>query len=176
MPAQRGYAPSVTAGDQDWDRRTRHETETQRLDRNWASLIQELRVVQTGVQFLIGSLLLLPFQAGFATLSQPMRLLYLATVAAAMGATVFLVAPVAWHRILFRRHRLGNVVAAAHRCAMAGIALLGLALTGATTLVTQSVAGPVAGVVSGAVVAALFAVAWMLAPWRWRHAGERSDG
>lgn len=176
MPARRGYAPPVTAGDQNWDRQTRQETETQRLDRNWASLIQELRVVQTGVQFLIGALLILPFQAGFAILSQPMRLLYLATVAAAMGATVFLVAPVAWHRILFRRHRLGNVVAAAHRCAIAGIALLGLALTGATVLVTETVAGPVPGVVSGVVVAVLFAVAWVLAPWRWRKVGDRSDG
>ncbi|WP_433191744.1 DUF6328 family protein [Nocardia sp. CA-107356] len=166
----------MTAGDQNWDHQARQETETQRLDRNWASLIQELRVVQTGVQFLIGSLLLLPFQAGFATLSQPMRLVYLATVAAAMGATVFLVAPVSWHRILFRRHRLGNVVAAAHRCAMAGIALLGLALTGATILVMDTVAGPVAGVVSGVVVAALFATAWVLAPWRWRGVGDRADG
>jgi hypothetical protein len=175
MPARRGYAPSVTVGDRDWDRQARQETETQQLDRNWASLIQELRVVQTGVQFLIGALLILPFQPGFATLSEPMRLLYLGTVAAAMGATVFLVAPVSWHRILFRRHRLGNVVAAAHRCAIAGIVLLGLALTGATILVMDTVAGPVAGVLSGIVVAVLFAVAWVLAPWRWRGVRDESD-
>ena len=36
----------------------------QRLDRNWADLLQELRVVQTGVQLLTGFLLTLPFQAG----------------------------------------------------------------------------------------------------------------
>ncbi|SNY77130.1 hypothetical protein SAMN04244553_0927 [Nocardia amikacinitolerans] len=146
----------------------RDETELERLDRNWASLIQELRVVQTGVQFLIGALLLLPFQPEFAVVSQQMRTLYLVTVCAAFGATVFLVAPVSWHRILFRRHRLGNVVSAAHRCAMAGVALLGIALTGALVLVVDVVAGDVAGVVAGVAAALLFAAAWLIAPWRWR--------
>ncbi|MEV4126914.1 DUF6328 family protein [Nocardia sp. NPDC049707] len=166
----------MTFDDQEWDRTARQETETERLDRNWASLVQELRVVQTGVQFLISALLILPFQAGFTTLSQPMRLLYLGTVSAAMGATVFLVAPVSWHRILFRRHRLGNVVAAAHRCAIAGIALLGLALTGAMILVMDTVAGTIAGAVAGVAVATLFAVAWVVAPWRWRHGRHESGG
>ncbi len=165
----------MTIDDQRWDRNARHETETQRLDRNWTSLVQELRVVQTGVQFLISALLILPFQAGFTTLSQPMRLLYLATVSAAMGATVFLVAPVSWHRILFRRHRLGNVVSAAHRCAMAGVALLGLALTGSTILVMATVAGGITGAVAGVVVAMLFVVAWVVTPWRWRDTANRSD-
>lgn len=40
--------------DQRWDEAARSETETERLDRNWASLLQELRVVQTGVQLLTG--------------------------------------------------------------------------------------------------------------------------
>ncbi|WP_433603136.1 DUF6328 family protein [Nocardia sp. CA-135953] len=171
----KGDDPAVTKDDQEWDRHARHETETQRLDRNWSNLVQELRVVQTGVQFLISALLILPFQAGFTTLSQLMRVLYLGTVSAAMGATVFLVAPVSWHRILFRRHRLGSVVAAAHRCAIAGIALLGLALTGATTLVMAAVAGTIAGAVAGVVVALLFAAAWVVAPWRWRDGRDGSD-
>ncbi|MEU8895552.1 DUF6328 family protein [Nocardia sp. NPDC048505] len=157
----------------DRNRQARTETETERLDRNWANLIQELRVVQTGIQFLISALLLLPFQAAFAHLSQPLRLLYLVTVAAAVGATVFLVAPVSWHRILFRRHRLGNVVAAAHRCALAGVGLLGVALTGAVVLVFEVVvAVPWAGALAGVVVALLFAIAWVITPWRWRRDSE----
>ncbi|WP_067842952.1 DUF6328 family protein [Nocardia lijiangensis] len=152
----------------DGDDEGRHETELERLDRNWASLVQELRVVQTGVQFLVGALLLLPFQAEFAAVSQQMRVLYLVTVCSAFGAAVFLVAPVSWHRILFRRHRLGHVVAAAHRCALAGIALLGVALTGSLILVVDVVAGDAAGVVAGIVTAVLFAATWLIAPWRWR--------
>ncbi len=41
--------------DEDDDRDPgRAETETERLDRHWASLLQELRVAQTGVQVLTG--------------------------------------------------------------------------------------------------------------------------
>jgi len=40
----------------------RSETATEKLDRNWNDLLQELRVAQTGVQLLTGLLLTLPFQ------------------------------------------------------------------------------------------------------------------
>ncbi|MGK8488684.1 DUF6328 family protein [Nocardia asiatica] len=160
--------------DDAWARRARGETELERLDRNWGSLVQELRVVQTGVQFLFGALLILPFQASFGTLSSGMRALYLATFAAVLGATVFLIAPVSWHRILFRRHRLGNVVAAAHRCAMAGVALLGLALIGAVILVVDYVTGTIAAVISAVVTVALFVSTWLVAPWRWRSASAEA--
>ena len=71
--------------DQRWDRRERQETETERLDRNWASLLQELRVVQTGVQLLTGFLLTLPFQQRFDILDNGMQFVYLATVACSMA-------------------------------------------------------------------------------------------
>ncbi|MGV0624090.1 DUF6328 family protein, partial [Mycobacterium kansasii] len=105
--------------DQQWDRSQRGETEIERLDRNWNSLLQELRVVQTGVQLLTGFLLTLPFQQRFDVLGGPMRIVYLVTVGCSVGATVLLIAPVAIHRLLFRRHRLQALVSAAHRCAYA---------------------------------------------------------
>ena len=46
----------------------RDETEAERLDRNWDDMLQELRVVQTGVQLLSGFLLTLPFSDRFADL------------------------------------------------------------------------------------------------------------
>ena len=46
----------------------RDETEAERLDRNWAELLQELRVVQTGTQILTGFLLTLVFQQRFTEL------------------------------------------------------------------------------------------------------------
>ena len=71
--------------DQQWNAMARSETETERLDRNWASLLQELRVVQTGVQLLTGFLLTLPFQQRFDVLDGDMRVLYLATVSCAFS-------------------------------------------------------------------------------------------
>ncbi|MEC3957487.1 DUF6328 family protein [Nocardia sp. CDC153] len=150
----------------------RDETNTERLDRNWNSLMQELRVVQTGVQLLTGFLLTLPFQNRFTVLPPPMKWLYLGIVAASIGATVCLIAPVAAHRMLFRRHRIDQVVTAAHRYALAGLGLLGLALTGVAILIFDTVAGVVAAIVVGGVVACLFVWVWLVHPWRQRS-GER---
>ena len=50
--------------DDSWNEQARDETPMQRLDRNWADLLQELRVVQTGVQLLTGFLLTLPSRPG----------------------------------------------------------------------------------------------------------------
>ena len=157
--------------DQRWDRRERGETEVERLDRNWNNLLQELRVVQTGVQLLTGFLLTLPFQQRFNVLSEPMRLVYLATVGCAVGSTVLLIAPVAMHRSLFRRHLLQVLVSAAHRCAEAGIALLGFAMTGMTVIIFAAVSGRNAGIVAGACVLALFTVFWLILPLKLR--GDR---
>jgi hypothetical protein len=71
-----------------WDD-DRDETEAQRLDRNWSSLLQELRVAQTGVQLLTGFLLILPFQPRFADLDAVMRMVYLVTVGCSIAATVW---------------------------------------------------------------------------------------
>ncbi len=150
--------------DQQWDRRQRDETESERLDRNWNSLLQELRVVQTGVQLLTGFLLTLPFQQRFDVLGEHMRILYLATVGCSVGATVLLVAPVATHRFLFRRHRLQVLVSAAHRFADAGLTLLGAALTGVTAIVFTAVSGRTAGVAAGSCAVALFTLFWLVLP------------
>jgi hypothetical protein len=157
--------------DQRWDRRERGETEVERLDRNWNSLLQELRVVQTGVQLLTGFLLTLPFQQRFDVLSEQMRMVYLATVGFSVGATVLLISPVAMHRLLFRRHRLQVLVSAAHRCACAGLALLGAALTGVTIIIFAAVSGHNAGYVAGACALALFTFFWWVLPLMLRTRG-----
>lgn len=127
------------ADDAGWNHAARHETETERLDRNWSSLLQELRVVETGVQLLTGLLLTLPFQARFEMLDEGTRTLYLATVACSLVSTALLAAPVAIHRMLFRRHQIDKLVSAAHHCAFAGLVLLGLAMAGVTTIVFYAV-------------------------------------
>lgn len=150
--------------DQNWDRRERGETELERLDRNWNSLLQELRVVQTGVQLLTGFLLTLPFQTRFDVLSPNLRTVYLATVGCSVGATILLITPVGLHRLLFRRHRISVLVSASHRCAFWGLCLLGLALTGMTVIIFSAVAGNVAGIIAGSCALALLSAAWLLVP------------
>jgi uncharacterized protein DUF6328 len=155
--------------DQRWDQAARHETESERLDRNWSSLLQELRVTQTGVQLLTGFLLTLPFQQRFDQLSGILRVVYLATVAFSIGATVLLVAPVGMHRVLFRRHRLRVLVSWAHRFATAGLLMLGAALVGVAMVIFNVVAGSVAGWIAGGVSAVGLVFLWVLMPLAQRH-------
>jgi hypothetical protein len=160
--------------DQGWDWRARQETQTQRLDRNWSSLLQELRVTQTGVQLLTGFLLTLPFQPRFTQLSLTMHVVYLVTVACSIGATVLLIAPVAMHRLLFRQHRLGVLVSAAHFCAITGLALLGAALCGVAVVIFDAVSGATASVVAGVVTAAALVSCWIAIPLLARRRDENS--
>jgi hypothetical protein len=155
--------------DDDWLRRERNETPTQRLDRNWASLLQELRVVQTGVQLLTGFLLTVPFQDRFYEQDGLFQNVYLVTVTASVGATVLLLAPVAMHRLLFRRHRLEELVNSAQRFALGGLVLLGVALTGVMTLVFELVVSKSVGWVAGLVALLTFAFFWFAYPWRYRR-------
>jgi hypothetical protein len=162
--------------DDRWDWEARHETPTERLDRNWAHLLQELRVAQTGVQLLTGFLLTLPFQPRFEGLSTDMRVVYLATVACSVGSTVLLVAPVGMHRLLFRRHRLRTLVATAHKCAIAGLLLLGAALVGVTIVIFNVVAGAPAGVIAGVCAAAALLFFWAVVPvWQRRTDEAEQD-
>jgi hypothetical protein len=155
-----------------WDETRRGETETQRLDRNWSDLLQELRVVQTGVQLLTGFLLTLPFQQRFTELSTQAQNVYLATVASAVVATATLVAPVSIHRVLFRQHARASLVAVAHRCAIAGVTFLGLAVCGAVDVITTLVVGSGAGNVAAAAAACIFIVLWLVLPLRLRMASD----
>lgn len=155
--------------DQQWNATARSETEAQRLDRNWSSLLQELRVTQTGVQLLTGFLLMLPFQARFTTLSSFLHAAYLVTVVCSLTATVLLVAPVGMHRLLFRRHKLRPLVSAAHRFAFWGLLLLGAALVGVAVVVFGTVVDGTTGTLAGAVVAVGVLAAWVAYPLWMRH-------
>jgi hypothetical protein len=155
--------------DQRWNAEARSESEAQRLDRNWSSLLQELRVAQTGVQLLTGLLLTLPFQQKFDALDDELRTVYLVTVVFSLAATVLLVAPVGMHRMLFRRHKLRPLVSAAHRFAFCGLLLLGAALVGVAIVVFGAVVGDEAGLIAGSATAVAMLSAWVAYPLWMRH-------
>jgi len=151
----------------------RDETPAERLDRNWEDLLQELRVVQTGVQLLTGFLLTLPFQDRFAELQDFQRNVYLATVGCAIAATGFLVAPVSLHRLLFRRHRRAEMVHLAHYFAITGLVFLAGAVVGVVLLTFSLVLGDTAGWLAASVAVVLLAVLWLLIPLRVRERPRR---
>jgi hypothetical protein len=157
-------AASRPLDDSAWDADQRGETPLERLDRNWTDLLQELRVVQTGVQLLTGFLLTLPFQARFAELGAFQQDVYLATVTLAVAATGFLIAPVAVHRMLFRRHARRGLVSVAHHLAIIGTVLLGGAVIGVVLLLFDVVRGRTVAVIATALTAGLLVLLWLALP------------
>ena len=154
-------------GDQrDPDGSERDETATERADRNWNELLQELRVTQTGLQILTGFLLTVPFQQRFGDLEPPLRVVFLVALSLAVISTVIVVAPVASHRILFRRSAKPELVSAADRSTKAGLATLALTIVAVVVLVFGFVAGTTAAVVAGVVAIGFFVVQWFVVPRR----------
>jgi predicted neutral ceramidase superfamily lipid hydrolase len=142
----------------------RHETEVEKLDRNWDELLQELRVVQTGVQILAGFLLTLPFQQRFTEIEEVNRRVYLVAFCLTVVATAFLVAPVASHRLLFRKREKATLVAIAHVCARIGLVALALAVAAVAFVIFDVVTGTGGAVVASAAILLLFLVNWLLLP------------
>ncbi|PRY54686.1 hypothetical protein BCF74_12420 [Knoellia remsis] len=142
----------------------RHETDTERLDRNWDELLQELRVTQTGVQILAGFLLTLPFQARFAGLETGQTAAYLVALTAAIVATSLLVAPVSAHRAMFRRGAKATLVTFADRAARMGLVALAVSITAAAFLIFDVVLGRPYAVTAACAAVALFVVNWVVVP------------
>ena len=155
VPAQ----PGDTAAPEE-----RHETPAERLDRNWSELLQELRVTQTGIQILTGFLLILPFQARFATVSPFLVGVFLAAVLLAALATALVLAPVAAHRLLFRRHEKDVLVNLGGAMAKAGLICLAVTVGLVATLVVGVVASETAGIVTGICALLVFALLWVVVP------------
>jgi Family of unknown function (DUF6328) len=151
------------------------ETEAQRDDRNVMELLNELRVVGIGVQVLFGFLLGLPFTNHFSKLYTAQRGVYLATVTLAALSTALLVAPVAYHRLLFRRHEKGSLVRVTNVLAIAGLITVGLAVSCAVLLVVSVVAPGAPAIVITALVVCAFAGLWFALPLSRRGRDNRDD-
>jgi hypothetical protein len=134
------------------------------LTRNWDELLQEIRVTQTGVQILTGFLLTVPFSNRFEELTSFQRGVYLTVLAGSVLTTGLVVAPVAFHRVLFRQRRRELLVEWANRFAMAGLAMLALTVSGVVLLVVDVVIGPTQGWLAGGAVLLVLAVLWAVLP------------
>jgi Family of unknown function (DUF6328) len=140
------------------------ETEAERDDRNLIELLQELRVAGLGVQVLFGFLLSIPFTTRFVELSDAQHGLYVAALLLAATATALLLAPVAYHRLVFRMNRKEQLVKDANILAILGLAAVGLAVSAAVLLVVSFVAGGTTVALVTVFVVCLFAALWFVLP------------
>ncbi|MGO1537969.1 MAG: DUF6328 family protein [Leucobacter sp.] len=150
----------------------RNESSDERADRNWTELTQELRVSQTGAQFLMAFLLIVPFQPRFTELVPWQEVLYLVVMASAALANVLIVAPVSLHRILFQRGKKTELVRVSNTLTRAALVALAVAIAGAVSLVFIFVVGGASVWVAPAITLLLTGAIWLWLPWRVR---TRSD-
>ncbi|MDX2967822.1 DUF6328 family protein [Kribbella solani] len=98
------------------------------MARHWNELLQELRLVQTGTQILFAFLLGIAFQNRFGDTDDFTHVVYACTLVAAAMAVALFLAPVAFHRVLYRQGLRDRLVVITDRLARAGIAFLLVAI------------------------------------------------
>ncbi|MGY1642207.1 DUF6328 family protein [Geodermatophilus sp. SYSU D00703] len=152
----------------------RGQTPEEVLDRNLAELLQEMRVAITGVQILFAFLLTLAFTSRFEEQGAFATAVYTVTLLSTATATLVLIAPVSFHRTLFRQRRKAELVAFADLALLIGLGLLFLGIASAVLLVLDVVLGRWPAVVGCAFVVLVGVVAWYVLPLRLRV--RRSSG
>ena len=152
-----------------------NETEKARWDRNFADLLQELRVAQTGVQILFAFLLTLPFSSGFPNVTAFQKDTYVVALIAAAFATAMIISPVAFHRALFRQGRKPELVRYAHKMATGGLAFMLIAMVSSVLLITDYLLSIWPAVVLTVITGGWFLTFWAALPFAHREWGEDDD-
>ena len=152
------------------------ETEKQRWDRNFADLLQELRVAQTGVQILFAFLLTLPFSSQFPNTTPYQRDIYVVALVAAAFATALIISPVAFHRALFRQGRKPELVRFGHKVATGGLGFMLVSMVSSVLLITDFLLSATLSIVLTTITGLWFVSLWALLPWSRRDwVGDDDD-
>jgi Flp pilus assembly protein TadB len=151
----------------------RGQTPEEVLDRNLAELLQEIRVAITGVQILFAFLLTMAFTTRFDELDAFGTTVYTVTLLSTATATLVLIAPVSFHRTLFRQRRKEQLVAFADSALLVGLGLLFLGITAAVLLVLDVVLGRWPAIICSAFLVVVGTVTWYVVPLRQRRSSRR---
>jgi len=150
----------MSSNDEPDDPRERSEDEQERLNRQMIELLNELRVAMPGVQVLFGFLLTVPFQQRFQQVTEFQQTVYFVTLLAAAVATAFLIAPSAYHRLMFEQHDKPSIIHIGTGQMVAGLCALAVAMNGAVLLVTDVVFESDTVAVTVALLASLYVTLW----------------
>ncbi|MFC4859369.1 DUF6328 family protein [Actinophytocola glycyrrhizae] len=148
------------------------ETRDERLTRNLRELLQEVRVAQTGVQFLFGFLLAVAFTERYAHASGFEQIVHLVAVVSAAASVALLTTPAGWHRLLSGKRHRPLLIQVGNRLTIAGLVCLAVTMTATVLLLFKIVAGPSIAAVVAVTVAVTFGGVWFLLPMRMRRDGN----
>jgi hypothetical protein len=91
------------------------------------------------------------------------------------GSTALLIAPAAFHRMIYRRRLKQHLVTVANRLALSGLLLLLLSMSSAVLLIMDVVLGLAPAIVLAAGVLAWFTLWWFVLPLRSRQLAADND-
>ncbi len=140
------------------------EDEGERLDRHWNELLQELRLAQTGTQILFAFLLTIAFQPRFQDADAFTHDVYAATLVSSALAVGLFLAPVSFHRLVYRQKLRDRMLPIAGRMTTAGLVLLVIAIAGGVLLALDVVLSRTVALVIVALVLLWFTVFWYVIP------------
>ena len=145
--------------------------EQEHLNRQLGELLQELRIAMPGVQVLFAFLLAVPFASGFDDTTAFERDVYLVALLSAALSSALLIAPTAYHRIMFERGEKERIVDDATRAAIIGLAFLAISMVASVLLVASYLFGGATAAISAGTVAVVFGWLWFGLGW-WRRRGR----
>ena len=151
---------------------SRGETVDQVLDRNVAELLQELRVAFTGVQILFAFLLSLAFTQRFQDLDAFGLAVYTTALMTTALATLVLIAPVSFHRLVFRRRQKAALVVVADRLLIVGLALLIPAISSSVLLILDVALGRGPAIAGSSFTVLVGVLTWYALPLAVRRSGH----
>jgi hypothetical protein len=139
------------------------ESDRGELRDRYYGLLQELRVVVTGVQVLLAFLLTVPFAQGFTHLDHAARAWFGAALVSAMLSVIAFVTPTAMHRYGKRTAR-GDRLSFSITAMRIGLLFLGLALLLSFAVVVDLLYSGPAAVALVALVSVALVGAWLVVP------------
>ena len=154
------------------------EDRKERVDRELIELLNELRVTLRGVQVLFAFLLIVPFQQGFAEVSDLSRLVYFAGLVTSAAAITFLIAPASYHRLNLRRgvDEKEQMLLTSNRLTIVGTGLLAAGMVCSIFVVADLMFGSSEALVAAVITAIVFGLLWYVLPLAMRRGGaEESD-
>ena len=140
------------------------ETHDERVNRELIELLNELRVALPGVQVLFAFLLAVPFASGWQKVTSVQKDAYMVALLSALAGSVFLIAPSAWHRILFRNRDKEQLLKASNVFAVVGVLFVAIGMSASVFLVSDVIYDDRTATIVTALAALLFSTIWFVLP------------
>ena len=147
----------------------RGETPRERYDRELVEMLQGLRVIVAGVQFLFAFLLTLPFSNGFKRVGHVGQWVFYLSLITAACASICLMAPAAQHRMLFRSGRKDLLISRSNRYGIAGTLALTVSMSSAVAVAAKGFFSSAQAAATAGAIVAVAAWAWFVQPMLTRH-------